>query len=74
MPGAHYLSRISQFLRERGTFVQKVLGGGYRIVHIAAMPRSVSGYGKRNLRVGQRKVNLLSVAEGVCKEHGVDLK
>jgi len=30
--------------------------------------------GKENLRIGQKKVSLWSLAEVVCKEHGVDLK
>ena len=38
------------------------------------MPGSAGGYGEKNLRVGERKVNLLSVAEGVGKEPLLDLK
>jgi chromosomal replication initiation ATPase DnaA len=41
---------------------------------VEAVLAELGDMGKENLRVGQKRVSLLSLAEGVCKEHGVNWK
>ena len=61
-------------LRRRGekqVSDERILGDGDFVEAILA---ESGGMGKENLRIGQKKVSLWSLAEVVCKEHGVDLK
>ena len=61
-------------LRRRGqkqVSDERILGDGDFVETLLAESGSM---GKENLRIGQKKVSLWSLAEVVCKEHGVDLK
>jgi len=61
-------------LRRRGekqVSDERILGDGD---YVGAILAESGDMGKENLRVGKKKVNLLSLAEGVCKEYGVNLK
>jgi len=61
-------------LRRRGekeVSDKRILGDGGFVEAILAESED---RGKENLRVGQKKVNLLSLAEGVCRGHGVNLE
>ena len=61
-------------LRRRGekqVSDERILGDGD---FVEAVMAESEGRGKENLRVGQKKVNLLSLAKGVCKGHGVNLE
>ncbi len=61
-------------LRRRGekqVSDERILGDGDFVEAILA---ESGGMGKENLRIGQKKVSLWSLAEVVCKEHGVALK
>ena len=49
-------------------------GGEILLFTRSSVLAELGDMGKENLRVGQKRVNLLSVAEGVCKEHGVNWK
>jgi len=50
---------------------ERILGDGDFVEGVLA---EWGGLGKENLRVGQKKVNLWSLAEGVCKGGGINLE
>ena len=61
-------------LRRRGekqVSDERILGDGDFVEEILAESGDM---GKENLRVGQKRVKLMSLAERVCKEHGVNLE
>ena len=61
-------------LRRRGekqVSDERILGDGD---FVEAMLAESDDIGKENLRISKKKLNLWSLAEGVCKEHGVNLK
>ena len=61
-------------LRRRGekqVSDERILGDGD---FVEAMLAESDDIGKENLIISKKKLNLWSLAEGVCKEHGVNLK
>ena len=60
-------------LRRRGekqVSDERILGDGDFVEEVLAESGDM---GKENLRLGRKRVNLTSLAEGVCKEHGISL-
>jgi len=60
-------------LRRRGekqVSDERILGDGD---YVEAILSESGDMGRENLRVGKKRVNLMSLAEGVCKEHGISL-
>jgi len=60
-------------LRRRGdkqVSDERILGDGE---YVEAVLAELGDIGKENLRVGRKRVNLMSLAEEVCKEHGISL-
>jgi hypothetical protein len=60
-------------LRRRGdkqVSDERILGDGE---YVEAVLAELGDIGKENLRVGRKRVDLMSLAEEVCKEHGISL-